>query len=281
MLQLQKKIDFKVIIKVNGANPNGDPFSNNEPRILPNGHGFITDVSLKRKIRDYIVSSGKDNIFVQADYFNKDGCSSLKERAISDEHGLGKDAFNGKKTDAQELKRLACQKWFDVRAFGQLFAYAGNNAQGVSVSLRGPVTIHNAISTKIIEVNSVQITKSVNNEGDGKKKSSDTMGIKYVVYDTYYVVNGSISPFLCDNTGFSKEDAELFKESLVNIFSTDSSASRPEGSMVVKTLFWWEHRTKRGDCLSHTVHNSVKVADDGSYTIDEIEGLSPEIISPF
>ncbi|SUB21584.1 Uncharacterized protein predicted to be involved in DNA repair [Pasteurella bettyae] len=173
-MSLTKKIDFALILKVTNANPNGDPLNGNRPRTNFSGVGEITDVCLKRKIRDRLQDSG-ENIFVQSDDRKIDSMTSLKNRAESSEFGLGKEAFKAKSKD--ETAQKACAKWLDVRAFGQVFAFGkSDEGSGVSIAIRGPVTIQSAFSIEPINITSTQITKSVSGEGDGTKKSSDTMG---------------------------------------------------------------------------------------------------------
>ena len=127
-MSLSKKIDFALIISVKNANPNGDPLNNNRPRIDFDGKGEITDVCLKRKVRDRLMEMGCD-IFVQSDEKKIDSMTSLKNRAFSDEVGLGQDAFNPKKTSSEETIELACKRWMDVRTFGQIFALKGRGGQ--------------------------------------------------------------------------------------------------------------------------------------------------------
>ena len=185
MNPLQHKIDFAVILTVDHANPNGDPLNGNRPRVDYDGFGEITDVCLKRKLRDRLQEAGQ-SIFVQSDEKKQDGMMSLKNRAESAEYGLGKDTFNEKKTPKDIAARKACEKWFDVRAFGQLFAFGGD-AAGVSIPIRGPVTVQSAFSIEPVSITSTQITKSVSGEGDGTKRGSDTMGMKHRVDKGIYV----------------------------------------------------------------------------------------------
>ena len=116
MNSLNSKIDFAVIFSVKNANPNGDPLNGNRPRTDYDGYGEISDVCLKRKIRDRLQDRG-ETIFVQSDEKKTDGMSSLKNRAESEDFGLGKDAFNIKKTTPEQTAKLACEKWLDVRSF--------------------------------------------------------------------------------------------------------------------------------------------------------------------
>lgn len=154
---LQNKIDFAVILTVKNANPNGDPLNGNRPREDYDGYGEISDVCLKRKLRNRLMDMGQP-IFVQSDERCIDGCKSLRERMDSCA------ALKGVK-DREEFARIACEQWADVRAFGQLFAYkAEKDTAGVSVGVRGPVSLHPAFSCSPITVADIQITKSVNSK---------------------------------------------------------------------------------------------------------------------
>src|ERR1700676_1969556 len=210
MSSLQNKIDFAVVLRVKRANPNGDPLNGNHPRTDYNGYGEITDVCLKRKIRVRLQDAGFD-IFVQSDDRKKDDATSLRDRA---------DKALGKKFGSAETASLACAKWGDVRAFGQLFALQKSKKTkgtddegdtGISIPIRGPVTVQSAFSREPVEVTSTQITKSVSGEGDGTKRGADTMGMKHRVDKGVYVFCGSMNPQLAEKTGFSDEDAEAIK----------------------------------------------------------------------
>ena len=285
-MSLENKIDFAIIFSVRNANPNGDPLNGNRPRVDYDGFGEITDVCLKRKIRDRLQSEGH-SIFVQSDEKKTDGMTSLKNRAEHQEHGLGKDAFNTKKTSTEKTAKSACKKWFDVRTFGQLFAFKSDSKDGVSIPIRGPVSIQSAFSLSPVSITSTQITKSVSGEGDGDKKSSDTMGMKHRVDRAVYVTYGAMTPQLADRTGFNNEDAETIKAVLPKLFEGDASSARPEGSMSIDKVIWWQHSSKSGQYSSSKVHGSLRdiVQSDGSFDKDKLErsleGLEPEIIVGF
>lgn len=282
MTTLSHKIDFAIIFSVNHANPNGDPLNGNRPRTDYDGFGEVTDVCLKRKIRDRLQTEGKA-IFVQSDEKKTDGMTSLQNRAYADAPiGLGKDAFNTKKTNKDATAKKACEQWFDVRAFGQVFAFGKEaDAAGVSIAIRGPVTIQSAFSKEPISITSTQITKSVSGEGNGEKKGSDTMGMKHRVDHAIYVTYGAITPQLADKTGFSDDDAESIKAILPKLFEGDASSARPEGSMAVKKVIWWQHNSKAGQHSSARVHGSLTVNNDGSYELKALDGLTPEEIDGF
>lgn len=277
MSSLSKKIDFAVIFSVKNANPNGDPLNGNRPRTDYDGFGEITDVCLKRKIRDRLQDAGQP-IFVQSDEKKVDEFISLRARA---EGVLGKDALNAKKTAPEKAAKLACETWFDVRTFGQLFAFKSVEKDGVSIPIRGPVSIHSAFSIEPVSITSTQITKSVSGDGDGTKKGSDTMGMKHRVDQAIYVAYGAMSPQLAEKTGFSDQDAEVIKQVLPKLFEGDASSARPEGSMVVEKVIWWQHSNKSGQYSSAKVHRTLNVKTDGSYSLENLESLIAEEIDGF
>lgn len=275
------KIDFAMVISVKNANPNGDPLNGNRPRINYDGYGEISDVCLKRKIRNRFMDMGL-NVFVQSDDNKVDAFNSLKERAES----VKELQDMTKKKDEDGYAKIACQQWIDVRTFGQVFAFkSGSKGDGVSVGIRGPVTIQSAFSVQPVLISSLQITKSVNSE-PGNKKSSDTMGMKHRVDFGMYTTYGSINCQLAEKTGFSTEDAEVLKEALKTLFVNDCSSARPEGTMEVVKLIWWEHNNKYGQCSSAQVHRLLKViaqrddaksVEDYVIRVDELDGLKYEI----
>ena len=278
MSTLNHKIDFALVLSVRHANPNGDPLNGNRPRETYEGYGEISDVCLKRKIRNRMMDLGAP-VFVQSNDRCIDGCKSLKDRADS-------IPALKKEKDADVYAKVACQTWLDVRSFGQVFAFKnGGEADGVSIGVRGPVSIHPAFSVDPVEISSLQITKSVNGVS-GAKKSSDTMGMKHRVDFGVYTTFGSINCQLAEKTGFTQEDADLIKQALLTLFENDTSSARPDGSMEVIRLYWWEHNCKSGQYSSAKVHRCLHVkstgetphsAEDYEITCDELDGLTPEV----
>jgi CRISPR-associated protein Csd2 len=272
---LQNKIDFALVISVNHANPNGDPLDGNRPRTTFDGFGEMTDVCLKRKIRNRL-QDAEQAIFVQSDDRRSDNFRSLEARANSVLKGLGKE----------EYIVAACQTWLDVRSFGQVFAFKDDD-DSTSISIRGPVTIQSAFSVEPVEIRSLQITKSVNaktpvdkktKEEKPDNKSPDTMGMKHRVDKGIYVAYGSINMQLAEKTGFSEADADILKDAMSSMFVNDASSARPDGSMEVLKLVWWKHNCKNGQYSSAQVHRSLKVNSDGSIKLEQLDGLVPEVI---
>ncbi|MDR1530077.1 MAG: type I-C CRISPR-associated protein Cas7/Csd2 [Burkholderiales bacterium] len=299
-MSLTNKIDFAVIISVCRANPNGDPLNGNRPRQTYDGYGEISDVCLKRKLRNSLQDMDRDNpipIFVQSD----------DNRAPGDEFRSLNDRFNAEKF--QNPREDGCKKWFDVRAFGQVFAFkkkaekktkkgeekktesveadsVEGGADAVSIGVRGPVTIQSAFSIEPIIPESLQITKSVNleTEKNPDKKSPDTMGMKHRVGKGIYVTFGAINTQLAGKTGFSDDDAEKIKKALQTLFVNDASSARPEGSMEVLKVIWWKHDSSIGQYSSAKIHRALRELleerKDGTYDSEKLKqklpGLVPE-----
>lgn len=284
MEPIKNKIDFAVIFTVDKANPNGDPLNGNRPRQDYEGYGEVTDVAIKRKLRNRLQDNG-EAILVQSDERRSDEYRSLHDRVMANEELAPYFQKNNKESNKEtKVETLACQAWYDVRAFGQVFAFKGTD---VSVGVRGPVSIHTATSISPVDITSTQITKSVNsitNTKDPNKKTSDTMGMKHRVDFGVYVFYGSINPQLAERTGFTEADAEKLKQALITMFANDASSARPDGSMEVHKVFWWEHHSKLGQYSSAKVHRTVKIQlkneqqapksiEDYTITVKELEGL--------
>lgn len=282
---IQNKIDFAVVIGVNHANPNGDPLNANRPRQTIDRLGEISDVCLKRKMRNRLLAMGEE-IFVQSDDNRVDACRSLNARF--------KEA---KFDDKINIREAVCSKWLDVRAFGQVFAFKDekkkngkgkqkenieadgkengsteDDAGSVSIGIRGPVTVQSAYSLAPIVPESIQITKSVNLETNDKnpdKKDGDTMGMKHRISSAIYVTYGAITPQLASKTGFSNEDAEKIKLALQSLFEGDASSARPEGSMEILKVIWCDHNSSCGQYSSANVHKTIRSKVEKSGIIDE------------
>ena len=256
MTDLKGKIDFTLFVSVRNANPNGDPLNGNRPRTNMDGYGEISDVCIKRKIRNRLQDMGQ-RIFVQSDERSDDGYTSLKDRA--DGCKELKAQIDAKKNANRDLcAEIACKEWIDVRAFGQVFAFKGTS---VSFGVRGPVSIHQAVSLSPVDVVSMQITKSVNSEAGKESKASDTMGTKHFIPFAVYKIMGSVNVQLAEKTGFSQEDAELLKKALETLFENDASSARPEGSIEVCRMYWWQHNEKTPAVSSGKIQRGFTMKD--------------------
>ncbi|MGV3010211.1 type I-C CRISPR-associated protein Cas7/Csd2 [Streptococcus thoraltensis] len=253
---LENKIDFMVTFEVREANANGDPLSGNMPRTDAKSYGLMSDVAIKRKIRNRMQDMGHP-IFVQANDRIEDEFKSLEKRFS--QHFTTN-------TPNDEIEKQVNQMWLDVRSFGQVFTYLKK-----SIGVRGPVSISMAKSLEPIVISRLQITRSTNGmeAKNNSGRSSDTMGTKSFVDYGVYVVKGSINAYFAEKTGFSQEDAEVLKEALISLFENDASSARPEGSMRVREVFWFTHASKLGNVSSGRVFDLLefnkKNPDKNSY----------------
>ena len=246
MAVLNHKIDFVVTFMVKDANPNGDPLSENLPRTDVLSFGEVSDVCIKRKIRNRLQDAGYP-LFVQAKDRVDDGHFSLEERYKANIKELGDKPSEG------EIYNYCCKKWIDTRSFGQVITF--NN---LSIGIRGPVSIGLAKSLAPVIVSTMQITRSTDGMASTTgKRSSDTMGSKSFVEFGVYAFCGSINPYFAEKTGFTDEDAAALKEALRTLFVNDASAARPDGTMEVKEIFWFEHPAKLGLISSAKTHALV------------------------
>lgn len=246
---IKNRYEFVLLFDVENGNPNGDPDMGNMPRVDPQtGHGIVTDVCLKRKVRDY-VELVKDDV-PGYDIYVKSGV------VLNDQHKkaydyLGIEPSKKKPTDSR-LTEFMCQNFFDIRTFGAVMTTDINCGQ-----VRGPVQLNFARSIDPIFQQEVTITRqAVTNEKDIEK--GQTMGKKQIVPYALYRAEGYISAHLAQKTtGFSEDDLELFWEGLVNMFEHDHSASR--GKLSARKLVVFKHDTALGCCQSHTLFDKVKV----------------------
>lgn len=291
---INHKIDFTVVIGVKNANPNGDPLDSNRPRVSVDGLGEISDVAIKRKIRNRWQDADLP-VLIQMQERVTDGRMNIRDRLKASEAVAEVLKLDPKKTPdwKQQIVKAATSSWLDVRAFGQVLPFkkgSDDGLDGVSIAVRGPVSIQAAISVKPVLVKEEQITKSINLEpGDGK--GSDTMGTKTVVPFNVYTFNGSVNTDQAARTGFSEEDANQLKQALLTLFVNDASAARPEGSMAVLKLVWWTHDSKLGKLSPYKVHDATKVSfaddassfEDVSVTVDDphVDGLSVEVVDGY
>lgn len=248
---ISNRYEFVVLFDVENGNPNGDPDAGNMPRVdAETGHGLVTDVCLKRKIRNYIELLKNDapgyKIFI------KEVLNDKLEQAYL-EKGLSKD----KKGDAGKVtiaRDFMCENYFDVRTFGAVMS-TGDFPCGV---VRGPVQINFAKSIDPIATQEITITRmAITNQKDASKGTTE-MGKKSFVPYGLYKAEGFVSAALAQNvTGFSDEDAELLWQAIINMFEHDHSAAR--GKMVVRKLVVFKHDSFLGNAPSHTLFERVKV----------------------
>lgn len=271
MKKLEYKIDFMGLISVTNANPNGDPLNGGRPRIDNDGYGMITDVCLKRKLRNRLIENNTE-IFVSPPSHD---CDTLEKRASSIPT-----------VSKSEFIRAACEKWYDVRAFGQVFSAYGRRG---SIGVHGPVSIQPAFSVDPVEIREISLTRCINSSA-AKGRAADTLGFRSYIRYGLYLMKGSVSAGLAEKTGFSENDAILLRNVIRNIFNNDGSSARPEGSMVLERLYWWNHHAFYGDYPSSQVFDTIRIRKrDGvdapssfaDYIVSEerLPGLTPRIFS--
>lgn len=247
---INNKVDFLMTIEVKNANPNGDPLAGNMPRIDSLGYGIISDVCIKRKIRNRMQDQFKENdlgegydIFVKANDRIDDDFRSLEKRY---------KAYFDKEKDNEIIEKSMNEKWIDVRSFGQVVTFNKK-----SIGIRGPVSISISKSLDPVITETMQIVRSTNGQDAGEKRSSDTMGSKNFIDYGVYLVQGSVNSFYSERTGFDEKDLEILKEALRTLFINDVSSARPDGSMEVKEIYWFTHSNKLGNVSSAKIKQLV------------------------
>lgn len=247
------RYDFVYLFDAKDANPNGDPDAGNLPRIDPeSGHGLITDVCIKRKVRNYVGLTRKNEspyeiYFTEGAILNK-----IHERAY-DNAGI-KPTKKPPKDAMTDLTSFMCRNFYDIRTFGAVMSTEVNCGQ-----VRGPVQFSFARSSDPIVSSEHAITRSsVTNERDAEKER--TIGRKFTVPYALYRMQGFVNPFFADQTGFGDEDLELLWEALANAFQFDQSAARPAGSMAARRLIVFKHENQLGGAPSHRLFDSVKIS---------------------
>ena len=265
---IKNRYEFVVLFDVENGNPNGDPDSGNMPRIDPeSGLGLVTDVCLKRKIRNYVETVKEDakgyKIYIKEDVplnrSDREACESLGITETEDKkvtEALKKLKKSDKDVDIK-LRDYMCDNFYDIRTFGAVmttFVKASLNCGQV----RGPVQLGFARSIDPIVSQEVTITRvAITTEKDAENKSTE-MGRKNIVPYGLYRVEGYISANLARKvTGFSEEDLDLLWEAIINMFENDHSAAR--GKMAVRELIVFKHSKELGDCPADKLFDAVEV----------------------
>jgi CRISPR-associated protein Csd2 len=275
---MKNRYDFVFLFDAQDANPNGDPDAGNLPRIdAESGQGLVTDVCLKRKIRNFVQTTKKD----QRIYFTEGAVHNEQhEEAYK---GIDEEPAQKVKAEIKEkATKWMCQNFYDVRTFGAVMSTGVNCGQ-----VRGPVQLSFARSIDPIVTSEHAITRtSVTKVEDIEKER--TMGRKFTVPYGLYRAHGFVNPFLAEQTGFSDDDLELFFAALENAFQFDQSAARPAGSMAVRGLLIFKHDNQLGNASSHQLFDlvSIKAKDSekaprsfSDYVVEVDESALPEGVS--
>ncbi|MDK2986598.1 MAG: CRISPR-associated protein Csd2 [Clostridia bacterium] len=251
---IKNRYEFVLLFDVENGNPNGDPDAGNMPRIdAETGLGLVTDVCLKRKIRNYvdIVKNGAEGYDI---YVREGAVLNAQHRKAYDFYGIEPESKKLPKEvkEARKITGFMCYHFFDIRAFGAVMTTEVNCGQ-----VRGPVQLNFARSIDPIVQQEVTITRmAVTSEKDAEKKDRE-MGRKHIVPYALYRVEGYISAHLAEKTGFSKDDLELLWDALINMFDHDRSAAR--GKMAARKLIVFEHESALGNAPAHKLFDLVKV----------------------
>lgn len=249
------KIDFILLFDALDANPNGDPDGGNMPRIdAETGHGLVTDVCLKRKIRNFVQMT-RGNTAPYEIY--------VKEKSIlNDEHArayetLGVETDSKDKSKKKQNEQLArdwmCKNFFDIRTFGAVMSTGVNCGQ-----VRGPVQLSFSRSIDPIAQMEYSITRCAVTKKEDEDKER-TMGRKFTVPYALYMAKGTVNPYLAEQTGFNDADLEVLVEALTHLFEFDASAARPAGSMAVRKLILFRHSSMLGNAPAHKLYDCLTV----------------------
>ena len=279
MTPISNRFEFVLLYDVENGNPNGDPDAGNMPRIDPEtGYGIVTDVCLKRKIRNYaeLVKGDKTGyrIYIkEGTPLNRNHVEAYANAGLE----TGADATH---TQVSEARKWMCANFFDVRTFGAVMSTGDNCGQ-----VRGPIQINFSRSIDPIVQQEVTITRQTVTKIEDAAKER-TMGRKHIVPYGLYKVEGYISAKLANDgakgTGFSEEDLKLFWDALANMFEHDHSAAR--GKMAARRLFVFKHKDELGNAPSHKLFDMIKVEKHagvviprkfGDYSV-KVEGSAPE-----
>ena len=286
---IKSRYEFVILFDVENGNPNGDPDAGNLPRIDPeSGYGIVTDVCIKRKIRNYVETVKEDSegykIYIKEDVPLNRSDSTAYDYLGTDDKGI-KDLKKKDPEVDRKIRDFMCRNFFDIRTFGAVmttFVKAALNCGQV----RGPVQLGFSRSIDPIVSQEVTITRvAITTEKDAENKSTE-MGRKNIVPYALYRTEGYISANLARKvTGFSEEDLELLWEAIINMFEIDHSAAR--GKMAVRELIVFKHSKELGDCPAYKLFDAVEVRkhDDvdyprkyGDYTISIHEEQIPETV---
>lgn len=264
-MSIQHRYDFVLLFDVKDGNPNGDPDAGGMPRVdAESGHGLVTDVALKRKVRNFVAMKHADDQGVQdgkGDLASNRFEIYVREKAVLNrQHQRAYAAFDltpeAKKLpkdelDARRVRGWMCKNFYDIRTFGAVMSTEVNSGQ-----VRGPVQLTFARSIDPVVISEHSITRmAVTNEVDLEKER--TMGRKYTVPYALYRAHGFVSANLALETGFDEADLNLLWEALCNMFEHDRSATR--GEMATRGLFVFKHESRLGNAAAHALFDRIRV----------------------
>lgn len=249
------KIDFILLFDALDANPNGDPDAGNLPRVdVESGQGLVTDVCLKRKIRNFVQLTKKDDPGYEIYVREKAILNNQHERAYK---ALLRESKNASQQDKDDARTWMCQNFYDVRTFGAVMTTGVNCGQ-----VRGPLQLAFARSIDPVFSAEFSVTRcAVTTEKESQSQDGDnrTMGRKFAVPYALYKTQGCLNPFLAEQTGFSEEDWKVTLDALSHLFEFDASAARPAGSMAMRKIILFKHDSQLGNAPMHQLIELVHV----------------------
>lgn len=252
---MNHRYDFVLLFEARDANPNGDPDAGNLPRLdAESGHGLVTDVCLKRKIRNYVQLTRADSPTHRI-YIQEKAILSQSRKVAYD--GTGTTAESG--TESPGVKDWMCRHFFDVRTFGAVMSTKEFNCGQV----RGAVQLSFARSIDRVVTAEHSITRcavETAKEAENQKGDNRTMGRKFTVPYALYRAHGFINPFLAAQTHFTDADLDVLKEAIAKLFDFDASAARPAGSMAARRCLAFKHATQLGNAPAHKLFEAVTIA---------------------
>ena len=282
-MALSNRYDFVMLFDVENGNPNGDPDAGNAPRVdAKSGYGYITDVCIKRKIRNYVELSKAG----QAGYnilIKPDKSLNAKFTEAYEAEGLKTKNKGKNPDDVKKARDYMCRTYFDVRAFGAVMS-TGDDPCGI---VRGPVQINFARSISPVNVQDVTITRQARTTEDRKETGDTEMGRKSMIPYALYRAEGYVSAALANkSTDLSEDDLEVLWDAIINMFEHDHSAAR--GKMCMRKLYIFKHNNELGNCPSHILFDKITVREkenvlprafaDYVISVDEIMPAGVELI---
>ncbi len=258
---IKNRYEFVMLFDVENGNPNGDPDAGNQPRIDPEtALGIVTDVCLKRKIRNYVELAKEGEPFYNI-LIKNDRNLNAKFAEAYEAEGLQKKQSGKNKDDVLKAQQYMCKNYFDVRTFGAVMS-TGDDQCG---TVRGPVQINFARSIDPVFSQDITITRQAKTNETRENAGNSEMGKKSIIYYGLYRAEGYISASLAQKvTGFSESDLELLWNAIINMFEDDHSAAR--GKMCMRKLYIFKHESHLGNAPSHTLFDKITVVKKENIT---------------
>lgn len=260
-MSMNNRYDFVILFDVENGNPNGDPDAGNNPRVdAETGYGFITDVCLKRKIRNYIELCQENGLFKDEErgyniLVKPDRSLNAKFQEAYEKEGLGKNTKGKNVDDMLKAQDYMCRNYFDVRTFGAVMS-TGDYSCGI---VRGPVQINFARSLSPVYIEDITITRQARTTDERTETGTTEMGRKSIIPYGLYRAEGYVSAALANKTGLSDEDVELLWNAIINMFEHDHSAAR--GKVCMRKLYIFKHENVLGNCPSHILFDKIVVKE--------------------